>query len=718
MNNTDTTGPCGDTSVRVPYAIKYRPKFFDEVIGQDDAIHKIQTMVKKGKPPHLILSGPSGAGKTTIARNLSKLLDCTSGLSLQSCGTCSKCKISDSGSSRAFYEINASGPDGRKEAFSEFMEDNLRYVPPGYRYNVVFVDEAQRLSAHVIDMLLKEMEAESSATIFVFALIDGRKLPYAFQTRFQEIKLRAPTAEHIQQSLTRIANSEALSVDADALQLISARVHDFRDAAARLEEAQYAARIGQRITLDLVRTTLFQAEGEDVVAYFNAALNGDMQAAMAAVRRIAVVEQNGFAIVQRLLLHVKAVMIGPFGNYSERSNELLYDAQDIAALLEPLRRNAVRVHESMPVFFDRLLEHWTFTPPPSREAFEIHADRFVAICAAFASDDGNSPLTLQSIPKMDERYLSSKGRRPRTVRRRLASIPCDNPEYLSAGQAADLYEAGTFLLQQHGVAFNSELSVDFASLGIHEERDGASLLTRLGRELAQIIIRGTAGVQPVKSLHRVSHISRDVEEKLHGYLVLHLPARMSVSAARWTERWFHRHAPTLSGKVISPKLNFLEPVDPRNSVDRHWRLLRGIWGGVDPSLEDEGVPLLDRLGVARPLRRSVGKVAGSRLHTSESIGPSARRAAAAEGMAHISAWREGRWDQLFERWELREHRVREALRAERTDRIAALAERRAATGDPLTLTLIDQLARDERGTWPAHSSSARAEKLWPSAPIL
>ncbi|WP_425228540.1 hypothetical protein [Sphingomonas sp.] len=267
---------------------------------------------------------------------------------------------------------------------------------------------------------------------------------------------------------------------------------------------------------------------------------------------------------------------------------------------------------------------------------------------------------------------------------------------LTPDQAFQIYEAGTFLVQEHGVALDARLVIDFAPMGVSTEKEATAVQTAVGREFAQRLADWCDAGGEDHSLHRLSFLDRSPAGGLSGTLLFHLPAAFQARAVAWFVAWFARFA-VKSGKApYSPTLDFRSGSDPRDSVARQWRLLRPLWGSIDPCAVVGGQPLLDRLAVRSSYRGSLGDIAGARYRTSNTIGPGARRHALRQQLPHASAWRAGRWDQLFTGWELREYRERQNERERRAAFERGLEQRRAETGDPLTLAHINLIARDER----------------------
>jgi hypothetical protein len=287
---------------------------------------------------------------------------------------------------------------------------------------------------------------------------------------------------------------------------------------------------------------------------------------------------------------------------------------------------------------------------------------------------------------------------------------------LTPRMAFDLYESGTFALQEYGAALDARLFVDFHAMSVSCDHEAAAVHTAVGRELAQRIASWRAGTGG-GTLHRISYIRRNACGELQGWLLFHLPAVHELRVRAWLSKWFARYADKQGNARWLPQLDYRPSSDPRDAVSAQWRSLRLIWGGLHPQDYVGALPLLHLLKVRGPDRHHAGFIHAARFHTSASIGPGAREAAASDVLGHVSAWRAGRWDQLFTGWELREHRERQRERDSRAAFDAALAVRRAATRDLLAIAHIEQIAAQEnqRRSVPPELR-VRAGPLWPSSP--
>lgn len=704
-------------TVGADWNAQYQPRQLDHVIGQERAIRGFKALFATRRLAHFLLAGKSGVGKTTLGRIAAQLQLCRKPAGDKACGQCRDCRIFVSGARHPLYfELSAADALGTKDELRAFLEEDLAFVPAGYRHYFVFLDEAHRLTVHAQDLLLKRMEDQNSQIVFIFALIDRHDLPEQFSSRCRVIELEAPTIEHKVIALGRVVAAERLEIEPDALQLLAMQSTGYRNAIAELQRAHEIAGAGNTITADLIKRELYSARSSAVMSLLAAALAGDMMAALAACERLAEEPHHRLRDVLRLLHYLKITQIGPHFASAAATDRLLFEDPNLAALTATLRQNAERLSVSLPAYFGAIVDYWTHVPTLTRETFMLHVAAFVDLCAPLhAAAEANPAALLVSLPLMDEPYRVPVRRRAPAVRRqhqRPESAAGD--QFLSAGQARAIYEAATFLLQAYGVAFDAVLPISFKDLAINSEAEASKLLTAIGRELVQRFEAWGSGAGSSQDLHRLSYLNRDPQGNLHGLLLFHLPSSYEFDTRAWLDKWFVRFA---SQRVISgvpPALEYVKTADRRDAIDRHWRLVRRIWAGVDPALHAEHMPLIDRLRVSKHQRTPAGYLATARFHTSETISSGAREKAMEDRIGHVSAWHLGRWDQLFTGWETREHRERETFRNEREQFAADLLRRREATGDRLTHLQLDQLAADEQQQHDvAPDARSRSVPLWP-----
>ena len=128
-------------------ARKWRPRRFDELVGQEHVLRALVNALDSGRVHHAFLfTGTRGVGKTTIARILAKSLNCESGVTSKPCGECAACREIDEGRFVDLIEVDAASRT--KVDDTRELLDNVQYAPTRGRYKVYLIDEVHMLSGH------------------------------------------------------------------------------------------------------------------------------------------------------------------------------------------------------------------------------------------------------------------------------------------------------------------------------------------------------------------------------------------------------------------------------------------------------------------------------------------------------------------------------------------------------------------------------------------
>ncbi|OGS27822.1 MAG: DNA polymerase III, subunit gamma and tau, partial [Elusimicrobia bacterium RIFOXYB2_FULL_48_7] len=201
-------------------ARKYRPKDFDELVGQEHISEVLKNAIEKNRIAHAyIFSGTRGTGKTTTARIFTKALNCVDRKASQPCGKCPNCKEIADGNSIDVQEIDGASNRGIEEIRS--LRENVQYAPSSSKYKVYIIDEAHQITDAAFNALLKTLEEPPEHVIFILATTDPQKIPLTILSRCQRFKFRPLSAVEISTHLEKLSKLEKFDIDKSALQLIA-----------------------------------------------------------------------------------------------------------------------------------------------------------------------------------------------------------------------------------------------------------------------------------------------------------------------------------------------------------------------------------------------------------------------------------------------------------------------------------------------------------------
>lgn len=263
-------------------ARKWRPRNFSEVVGQQHVLEALSNALTHQRLHHAyLLTGTRGVGKTTIARILSRSLNCVTGITATPCGECSACVDIEAGRFVDLMEIDAASRT-KVEDTREILE-NVQYRPTSGRYKVYLIDEVHMLSRHSFNALLKTLEEPPPHVIFLLATTDPDKLPITVLSRCLQFHLRALTRNEIEMQLAHILTAENIPYDAAAVQLIARSAQgSMRDALSLTDQA--IAQGNQAVQEAKVAAMLGRIDPHNILHMLRDILAGEHQSVLAKVR--------------------------------------------------------------------------------------------------------------------------------------------------------------------------------------------------------------------------------------------------------------------------------------------------------------------------------------------------------------------------------------------------------------------------------------------------
>ncbi|NEV61506.1 DNA polymerase III subunit gamma/tau [Thiorhodococcus minor] len=241
-------------------ARKWRPRAFDDIVGQQHVVRALSNALDRDQLHHAYLfTGTRGVGKTTLARILSKALNCEQGVSSRPCGVCSACQEIDGGRFVDLMEVDAASRT--KVDQTRELLDNVPYAPARARFKVYLIDEVHMFSSHSFNALLKTLEEPPPHVKFLLATTDPQKIPVTVLSRCLQFNLRRLLPGEIRDRLEVVLSTEGLDFAPSALPLLSrAADGSMRDALSLLDQA--IAFGGGRVTEDEVRAMLGTVSGD------------------------------------------------------------------------------------------------------------------------------------------------------------------------------------------------------------------------------------------------------------------------------------------------------------------------------------------------------------------------------------------------------------------------------------------------------------------------
>jgi len=303
-------------------ARKYRPKTFDDLIGQEAMVRTLKNAFASGRIAHaFMLTGVRGVGKTTTARLLARALNYESDTvqepSVTALGDYGRhCAAIIEGRHMDVLELDAASRS-KVDEMRELL-DGVRYAPTEARYKVYIIDEVHMLSTAAFNALLKTLEEPPPHAKFIFATTEIRKVPVTILSRCQRFDLRRVEPAVIEGNLATITEAEGARIEADALALIArAAEGSVRDAQSLLDQALVQVEHGATISAATVRDMLGLADRAQTIALFEKAVRGEAGEAISAFRTLYGYGADPATVIADLLEHCHgatiAKTIGPEG---------------------------------------------------------------------------------------------------------------------------------------------------------------------------------------------------------------------------------------------------------------------------------------------------------------------------------------------------------------------------------------------------------------------
>jgi len=292
-------------------ARKWRPRTFEEVLGQPHVTRTLSNAIQSGRIAHAYLfTGARGVGKTSVARILAKSLNCREGVSSTPCGQCSNCREIARGNSPDVLEIDGASNNSVDDVRE--LRETVRYRPAKSPYKVYIIDEVHMLSNSAFNALLKTLEEPPDHVIFVFATTEPHRIPPTILSRCQRFDFRRIPARLIHDHLSRIAREEGADLSESLLYSIAREAEGgMRDAQSLLEQILVFAGDGlsDREMMDILGVV----DRTSVHRVGRAVLEGDVQECLQVVRDLHLRGIDARRFCQQLCDHFRNLLFLSLG---------------------------------------------------------------------------------------------------------------------------------------------------------------------------------------------------------------------------------------------------------------------------------------------------------------------------------------------------------------------------------------------------------------------
>ncbi len=285
---------------------KYRPKTFEDVIGQPQVTVTLKNELKAGRINHAYLfTGTRGTGKTSCAKILSKAVNCLNPKDGEPCCECEICKGIESGEIFDVVEMDAASNRGIDDIRK--IVEKIAFTPERGKYRVFIVDEVHMLTTEAFNALLKTLEEPPSHVLFILATTEVHKLPATILSRCQRFDFHRISATDVAKRIKAITEKEGATITDEAALLVAVIADGaVRDALSLLDRC---LALSLHVDVDVVRSAAGLAQKDYLLSLASSCVNKNSERAISIINKLYNDSKDMSKLCDELINHYRSLML-------------------------------------------------------------------------------------------------------------------------------------------------------------------------------------------------------------------------------------------------------------------------------------------------------------------------------------------------------------------------------------------------------------------------